>query len=454
MSGYERDFESVCRVVESLLSPDGQERSGGAMADSLPDLTTQKRAIIGHAEDVAAYMRAIGGVLDEQGLRGGFAVPPWYSSEEDAVFQEVWGYAGLAEWWRGPYADSPSAKVIGEEVYFLVDGQMKRMPQRIEKHRREQLIRAFLLLTPDERLDRDFHEIYLLDGCRVTVFKGGIAKRGRDTIIFRRYIVPEYTLSEQAGRGTIPEAAIPMLTAMARTGYNVVFCGSVRSAKTTFLSTWQRLEDPLLEGVMVETDPEIPLHRLMPGAPVVQLICDGERLKAISKNLLRSDADYFIIAEARDGIALDTAVRVARKGQGRMKMTFHTRDPLSFPEDAAVEIVRSAGGDIRETALRVAGSFDYLFHFVSLRSQNAKKLRGIYELGKTEGEALSAFTAEERARGWYVREICRYDFVRDGWIFTDFLSDGKRAYGFESGAEAFEEFADGLKRLAAAGIVR
>ena len=360
------------------------------------------------------------------------------------------GRAGMAEWWRGSWTASPSAKIIGDEVFFLSGGVMKRMPQRIGPHRREQLIRAFMLLTPEERLDKDFHEIYLLDGCRVTVFKGGMAKRGRDTIIFRRYIVPEYTLDEQAARGAIPRASIPMLTAMARTGYNVVFCGSVRSAKTTFLSTWQRMEDPSLEGVMVETDPEIPLHSLMPGAPIVQLICDGERLKAISKNLLRSDADYFIIAEARDGIALDTAVRVARKGQGRMKMTYHTRDPLYFPEDAAVEIVRSNGGDVRETAMRVAGSFDYLFHFVSVRRTNAKKLCGIYEVGKTACEP-HVFTPEELARGWYVHEICRYSFERDDWSFTNRISKGKRMRGFESDAGAFAEFERELARLAEQG---
>jgi pilus assembly protein CpaF len=327
---------------------------------------------------------------------------------------------------------------------------MKLMPQRIGTHRREQLIRAFLLLTPEERLDRDFHEIYLLDGCRVTVFKGSMAKKDRDTIIFRRYIVPEYTLEEQAARGTIPSAAIPLLSAMARTGYNVVFCGSVRSAKTTFLSTWQRLEDPTLEGVMVETDPEIPLHRLMPGAPVVQLVCDGERLSTVSKNLLRSDADYFVIAEARDGIALDTAVRIARRGQGRLKMTFHTRDPLSFPEDAAIEIVRSVGGEAKETAQRVAGSFDYLFHFVSVREQAAKKLRGIYEVGKTQSGADS-YTSEERARGWYVREICRYDFARNDWSFTGHISPEKRERGLESDASAFAGFERELGRLAAEG---
>jgi len=442
-------FESICKHVESLLSQGDQDHGAAAQNGEL-DLAVQKRAIIGYKEDVEIYLRAISGVLEANGMRGGFEAPPWYESEEAAIFHEIWGLAGMAQWWQEPWADSPSAKIIGDEIFFLSDGKMTRMPQRIGKNRREQLVRAFLLLSPEERLDKDFHEIYLLDGCRVTVFKGGMVKKGRDTIIFRRYIVPEYTLTEQAARGTIPAASIPLFTAMAHTGYNVVFCGSVRSAKTTFLSTWQGMEDPSLEGVMVETDPEIPLHSLMPGAPVVQLICDGERLKAVSKNLLRSDADYFVIAEARDGVALDTAVRIARKGQGRMKMTFHTRDPLSFPEDAAVEIVRSYGGDVRETAMRVAGSFDYLFHFISVRKDNTKKLCGLYETGKTSEDPHS-FTAEERARGWYVREICRYDLVRDLWVFTNRISDGKRIRGLESDAQAFSEFELELARLASEG---
>jgi len=429
------DFAKVCRLVESSLSQNENDQTA-------PDLAVQKRAIIGYKEDIEAYLTAIGNVLDSKDLRGSFEIPQWYKTEEEAVFHEVWGLAGMAQWWHDPWKNSPSAKIIGDDIFFLEDGKMRRMPQRISAHRREQLIRAFLLLSPEERLDKDFHEIYLLDGCRVTVFKGSMAKKGLDTIIFRRYIVPEYTLAEQAARGTIPKTSIPMFTAMAKTGYNVVFCGSVRSAKTTFLSTWQRMEDPSLEGVMVETDPEIPLNRLMPGAPIVQLICDGERLKTISKNLLRSDADYFIIAEARDGLALDTAVRVARKGQGRMKMTFHTRDPLSFPEDAALEIVRSLGGDTRETAVRVAASFDYIFHFVSIRHGTAKKLFGVYEVGKA---------AEEHSRGWYVRDICRYDFVRDDWSFTNRISDQKRARGIESDASAFAEFERELARLSEEG---
>jgi pilus assembly protein CpaF len=274
----------------------------------------------------------------------------------------------------------------------------------------------------------------MMDGTRVTIFKNALCKDEQDVIIFRRYTVPEYTFEDQASRGTIPIEAIPFFRSMVSLGYNVAFCGCVRSAKTTFLSTWQSLEDPMLEGVMVETDPEIPAHLLMPNAPIVQLLADEKKLASISKHLMRSDADYFILAEARDGVALDTAIRIAGKGSRRMKMTFHTRNPRKFTRDAAVEIVRSYGGDIHETALMVAGAFDFIFHFVHLRAANKKVLNKIYELG-VSGEQE------------YMNEICAYDIKTDTWAWSDCISEDKLRYGEEEDPIAYEKFISELSML-------
>jgi pilus assembly protein CpaF len=217
----------------------------------------------------------------------------------------------------------------------------------------------------------------------------------------------------------------------------VAFCGPVRSAKTTFLSTWQSCEDNRLEGVMVETDPEIPLHKLMPNAPIIQLLADREKLRDISKNLLRSDADYFILAEARDGVALDTAVRMARKGTRRMKLTFHTRDPMSFAHDVAVEIVRTMGGEIEETAQRVASGFDYVFHFIQLKNRGQKRLCGIYEM-----------SLHPESRRVVMTKICAYIHAEDRWTWHYHIGADKRAAGEEEDAEAFRGFDAALRGLA------
>ena len=78
--------------------------------------------------------------------------------------------------------------------------------------------------------------------------------------------------------------------------------------------------------------------------------------------------------------ALDTAVKLAAKGTRRMKITFHTRDPLHFPYDVAGEIVKSIGGDIHYTARKVAASFDYIFHFIQMKDKSQKRLKSIHEI--------------------------------------------------------------------------
>ncbi|MDR0854641.1 MAG: ATPase [Clostridiales Family XIII bacterium] len=427
------NFEEACDFVENSINGNGKE----AGVENILEL--QKKAIMGHKEEMEILTAAIKEIVEREELD--FDFPNWHESSESAIFHEVWGLAGMAEWFGAAYKESGSAKIIGERIYFMDSGRLKLMPQRMDQNRRGQLIRAFLLITPDERLDRDFHEIYLLDGTRITIFKDRMTKENQDAIIFRRYIVPEYSFEQQAKLGTIPEAAIPLFEEMVKIGFNVAFCGSVRSAKTTFLSTWQSYEDPRLEGVMVETDPEVPLHKIMPDAPIVQLLADGDVLKSVSKNLLRSDADYFVMAEVRDGNALDVAVRVARKGTGRMKITYHTRDPRRFAEDAAVEIVRATGGDVFETALRVADSFDMVFHFAAFGDRGEKRLLSINEMSADNGEIR-------------MNEICRFNPAAGTWDWKSHISASKASIMERNAPESFRRFRRILAELSEIGRVK
>ncbi|MDO4553043.1 MAG: hypothetical protein Q4C22_05850 [Bacillota bacterium] len=427
-------FRELCdRAREGLAAQWEDERR-----EDLPSmLQLQKKALIGYENEVAYFKSRIRELVKELDAEQA-SFPPWYESLTDGIYHEVWGLAGMSQWFSEAYRSSSSAKIIGDRIYFLEGGKMRLMPQRMDRERREQLLRAFLLLTPEERLDRDFHEIYLLDGTRITVFGGAMVKEGQDVVIFRRYVIPEYSFEEQASRGTIPEEAIPLFRAMVEAGYNVAFTGAVRTAKTSFLCTWQSYEDRSLEGVMVETDPEIPLHQLMPEAPVVQLLADNEKLKTISKNLLRSDADYFVLAEARDGNALDTALRIAGKGVRRMKITFHSGSPLRFPWDVAWEIVRSMGGDMELTARKAAASFDYVFHFIQMKDKGKKRLKSIYEMQLDPGTGEIVMTP-----------LCLYDPAGDRWRWRDRLGEEKEKAGLEEDPEALLRIREALGVLAA-----
>ncbi len=250
------NFETLCSTIKKDFIREWQE----GRQDVQAVLELQKRAIIGYANETAYFKEKIKALVRKYRSHK-TPFPEWYESLEDGIFHENWGLAGIAQWFSS-YKDSSSAKIIGERIYFLVDGRMELMPQSISKTRRDQLVRAFLLLSPEERLDKEFHEVYLLDGTRITVFRGGMVKQNQDAIIFRRYIVPVYSFEEQAVRGTIPKQAIPLFVSMNAIGYNVAFTGAVRTAKTTFLTTWQSYENQSLEGVIVETDPEIPMHKI------------------------------------------------------------------------------------------------------------------------------------------------------------------------------------------------
>ena len=425
----ERSFPQLCEKGMDVFFRDWEERDSSRSA-----LEIQKRAIIGYEKEKSFFKNRITDILRDMDAADA-AFPPWYESLTDAIYHENWGRAGLAEWFRPNYAFSSSAKIIGENMYFMENGRMVLKPQKISKERKDQLIKAFLLLTPEERMDKSYHETYLLDGTRVTIFTAPMAKAGQEAVIFRRYVVPSLSFEEQAKRGTIPQAAIPLFRTMVKLGFNVAFVGAVRTAKTTFLSTWQALEDPVLEGVMVETDPEIPMDKLLPGAPILQLIADGEELRKISKNLLRSDADYFILAEARDGIALDTAVRIASKGTKRMKMTFHTRSPRLFPLEAATEIVKSTGGDLHLTMQKAAGSFDYIFHFIQLADKSRKRLKGIYQMNVDDQGGIA------------IEPVCEYDLVEDSWTFRYAMGPAQEEYGRESDHVLLEEMRRQLKAL-------
>lgn len=425
-----KQFYLLCEKIRGNFFSDWESRESSR---SVLDL--QKRAIIGYPKEREFFKTRIHQLVQEAGSET-CVYPSWYESLEDAIYHENWGLTGLAQWFSPGFASSSSAKIIGDRIYFMRKGRMELMPQRIRAERRDQLIKSFLLLTPEERMDKDYYETYLLDGTRVTVFTEPMAKKNQTSIIFRRYIVPSLSFEEQARRGTIPEKAIPFFRSMVKVGYNVVFLGAVRTAKTTFLTTWQSYEDPTLEGVMVETDPEIPMDKILPTAPIVQLIADGDDLKKISKNLLRSDADYFILAEARDGIALDTAVKLAAKGTKRMKLTFHSRLPAQFPLEAATEIVKQTGGELNLTMNMIASGFDYLFHFIQLADKSQKRLKGIYQMNLTEDKEI------------LVEPVCLYDQQKDNWTFFNVIGKAQSTYGMESEPESFKEMSRLLEKLA------
>lgn len=432
-AGNYNEFYTLCEQIKVRF----EERWREDKENMHENTKLQKDAIIGIPKAVLQFKEKLAEYLRKYG-KADVSYPGWYESLVDGIFHENWGLACLAEFFTSKYADSSSAKVIGDSVYFMEKGKQKLMPQKISKLRRQQLVRALCLDNPAIRFDSDYHEVFMNDGSRITIYNESMTQRNRDAIVIRRYILPNYTFEMHASKGTISYDMIPLFKSMVQLGYNVIFSGAPRTAKTSMLATWLSYEDSSLEGVLIGTDEELDLGSLLPDAPVLTVIADGpDKLAKILPSILRSDADYLCFPEARDGISLDAAVTVANKGTRRMKLTFHARDPYDLCYDIAAEIVKHVKGDMAAVKIKVAKSFDYIFHMVQLKDKSKKRLKGIYEL-----------CYDREKDEIQITQICRYVYETDSWEWMFHISRDKRQAGEDEDKNCLSKFEYQLMQLA------
>lgn len=424
-------FKDLCNDVLSYFNNVVFERE--LEGDDTRILERQKKAIIGEENEVNYFKSEIKNYLISKGLVN-TPYPDYYNNIVDAIFHHNWGLGEVAAW--KDMEESSSAKIIGGRIYFRINGKMILQKQRMSKDRFEQLKKALLLNEPLKKGNLPYYEIYMNTGERITIYTGKFTKNGQDIIVFRKYLVKQFTFEEIANRGTIPMESIAMFKSLASVGYNVIFSGAVDTGKTTFMTTWQSMEDDTMEGVMVETDPEIPMHAILPKAPIMQLLADGEELIDIVKNLMRSDGDYLIMAESRDGYALNLAIEMANRGTRRSKTTTHLTDVEDICYDIAQKIVSNVGGNLDYTIAKVAKSFHYIVELIKLPNKSQKRVKGVYEL-----------RYDSNAYEISIRQIMKYDIRADTWSFYYDIGDKKEEIALEENYEAFETFRDELFKL-------
>lgn len=424
-----REFYELCDNVKKYIQEKQKE-------DQVEWNKRQKNALLGHQKEVDYYSHEISYYIEKQ-HKAHIVHPPWYDTLVEAVFHENWGLAGIYEWVKH-HGSSSSCKIIQPYIYFLENGVQTLKPQRLSKNRYNTLKKALLLNDTSQTERSDYHELYMVDGTRIEIYNNHKESSGEGVIIFRRYTVKDYSFERLADLQTIGHEAVPLLTHMVGCGYNVNMIGPVRSGKTTFLTTYQLYENPTLEGVLVETDPEIPMHLLMPKAPIMQLVSDGDKLETLVKPLMRSDADYLIMGEARDGRALRLMLLLTKKGTRRVKATFHTGHAQDFCYDVAQEIANVYGGNIWAYMIQAATNFNFLFEFMSDPMDKSKKrMKGIHEIRFNPDTMLIQTNA-----------ICLFDVESETWTYNSDLSEETRYQGLAENRDAFLAFEEELKKLA------
>jgi pilus assembly protein CpaF len=403
----------------------------------------QMQALLGMADAIEYYKVNIREILRERKITETW-FPTWYESFEDAVFQELYGFAGVNEWIRGTreeLKDSSSAKIIGDRIFFRINGKPVLQPQSISKDRRDQLRTSLLLSDPRKKKTDEQHEVFIfddtLDRIRVKIATDKVAKKTQDTFTFRKFIVKDYTFEAQAELHTIPKNAIDFFKAFAVVGYNVMFVGPPGCGKSTFFTTWQKYEDDSLEGVQIENDSEIPWHIIKPAAPITQLVPNEKNYRTIMKDILREDPDYVMVAEARDALAFYIAVEAANRGTSRVKSTSHLTDMIDICLSIANRIVGEFGGDLLSTIITVAKSFNYIVQLDSLTDKSQKRLNSIWEV-----------RYDPLAVKIEMHNICKYRMEEDDWVWAYDIGEERELFGLKSSPEAFGIFKNELKRLA------
>lgn len=402
-------------------------------------LELEKKAIMGYESEMNFYKERIRDILEDKRLTEG-SYPQWYPDLTEAVFAELYGLSGLAPWaydMTDEYAESSSAKLIGDRLYCLIDGKSVLQPQRIPAGRREQLKRALLLATPRERLEYGFHEVYLRNGIRITIYSGHRTKENQDVMVFRKYLLKSYDFEGLADLGTIPQEAVSLFKLMVSIGFNVIFAGQVRSGKTTFMQVWQSYENRELEGLAIATDPETPWHTIMGDAPIMQIVASGKELDQLNRSILRGDNDYVLLEEMRDAQGYNLALDITSSGTVRSKGTIHDNDGVSIPYKMASKICEAYGGNLHDIISQIYKNFDYVIEMTQMDEDRSRKvMKGIIE--------YSYDVNKDQVRAVY---ICKYDFIEKKWIWNNHL-DKSKYLKFSKSAAILDKMKRMMEKLA------
>lgn len=404
----------------------------------------QTEAIIGEEKGVNLYLELINTYLKKFG-KNNVLFPPWYKKLDEAVFHEIIGLGGVAEWLE--MQNSSTCKVIQPYIYFKIDGQLEKQKQTFSEERFDKMINTLVQSDIAKRKSEDIIELMILNGkIRVTILKNVNKKHSKGTVIFRKYTVQsrslnnkeKFQLEELAELEMIGYEAIPLLKAMVATRFNVNFIGAPETGKTTLLSYYQANENTKFEGITIQNEAEFHARELL-DAPIIEFIIDDNNRKETQAAILRSDLDYLVYGETRKGVEVNLLVFLITKGIRGNKATYHTQlRPEDFPYLAAKQIQEETTSELWATMLTLASGFDFLIETIKDPDNPGKKrLRGIHELRVDEETLLIQSNT-----------ICLYDFRTQSWTYNDDISRQTKETAYITDYKAFDQFQEILTSLA------
>ncbi|MEB6550187.1 Flp pilus assembly complex ATPase component TadA [Heyndrickxia sporothermodurans] len=392
---------------------------------------TEHNAILGDKNSETILIPEINTFLRDNNLLG-IKYPSFFESLAHAIYHEIYGFGVFYKW--NAFPDSPSAKIIGKEIWFKINGEFVKQDEELrdEEHIYE-IFRALEVANRGFKINesnpRD--EIEMKDGTRVTISIPPASLY--PTIVFRRFIVRNFSFEEQARRGTIPKEDIMFFNVMSRLYLNTVIAGEVESGKSTMLKTFYGARDPNKVAILIESSPETYLKRDFPERLVHDFYTLDDDIEETIRHALRVDHDYVIFQEVR-GVEAEGAIKGTERGTRGLLMSYHITDPVNTPEQLAGHIIdefpnRRLANEIR----RISKQLDVGITMETFKGNN-KRLTSIYEI-----------CYDRKTDKAWINYLMKYDPKLDKWEYNGDISEGLSLKIFKLDEEKAQYFVEHLK---------
>ena len=424
-SAINQDFQGLKQVVQEFFH---EKINGQNINDEEREerLRIQHRETDGDPEAMNMLVHEIITILRNSPYQN-VAYEPMFNSLAHAIFEHIFRFKNFYKWQLHP--ESPSAKITGKEIWFKINGQFIKQDEEFESVEEvEQLIRLLQQSNKNFTINEQNPqgELDLKDGTRVTLT---IPPRTLyPTIVFRRFIVNQFSFAEQAKRGTIDPADIPLFKTLANVRLNTVIAGAVESGKSTMLKTFYAERPSDLVALMIEEHPETFLKRDFPERLVHEFsIKDGD-IQRVLRTVLRFDHDYVIMQEVR-GLEAEAAINGASRGANGLLMTYHVTEPSKVCEQLAQHVLDAYPN--RRYINEVRRVSQTLNLGVTMRTfpGNKKRVTNVFEVNYDY----------DTDRAW-ISYLIRFNSTTGKWEYNDEISSKFKEQLLEAGDGAYNDF--------------
>lgn len=387
-----RSFKDICQKVREQLNhiivddvveskknkEDESEENGIKSANENQWLERQHKAVIGDQQAMAYFITKINEVLQKENITTN-EFPNFYESLSEAIFHEVWGMSILHKWDTMP--NSEAAVIRGRELWLDIEGKFVKQPEEFEDDEAvERIKRAFTLRIKDAVINEQTPELEIEreDGSRITMMQPPRSKE--NYIMFRRFVVTNMSLEEQASKETIPFDDIPFYRALSRTMVNTIYAGRVRSAKSTFMKSMLRERDPQYVAAVMEKHFELNLSKQLKDRLIFEVQAKEGDLHHALPRLLRMEHDYIVVGEIRS-LETESYLQACERGERGASSTYH----LTKVKNIVAQITRHIldvfpNRNFNNELERVANNIDIIITLTAERDRRKKKVIGVTEV--------------------------------------------------------------------------